>query len=274
MNPELEALLAYRPSFARKHYSHAPIVEAIINIGCEVANTEWLGDESFRPALPDSYVRQSPLFSVTGKRSSDGSGWHTTEDILGRLWRSGPERYVISWRRDGLGLSRLDPYENWERFSAWAKEQWQLYSETCRPTKISLLSVRYVNRITIPMETGGFTDLSWYLRTVPDISPDLALGFASYTWQAEILDTVPGGSIRLTQLLFPRTEERAPISLILDFDISRPFIEVDLTEEEMWQAFNVLRDAKNDAFEACITNRMRRLFSNARDTTDKLFASE
>jgi uncharacterized protein (TIGR04255 family) len=76
---------------------------------------------------------------------------------------------------DGFAMSRLAPYENWNAVRDEARRLWDIYRSIAKPSKLIRLAVRYINRIDMPLPLGDFKD---YLRTVPDVSPDLPQGLA------------------------------------------------------------------------------------------------
>jgi uncharacterized protein (TIGR04255 family) len=52
-----------------------------------------------------------------------------------------------------------------------------------KPKLINRLALRYVNRLDLPLPVG---DLKYYLRTVPEVSPDLPQGLSGYFMQLQI----------------------------------------------------------------------------------------
>ena len=100
--------------------------------------------------------------------------------------------------------------------------------------------------------------LKEYLRTVPEISPDLPQDLAGYFLRLRI----PMEDIKCT-LLVNQTiiEPRGPnvVSVVLDNDIYRD-ADVPQNEDAVWSFFEELRVRKNDVFESSITNRTRELF--------------
>jgi uncharacterized protein (TIGR04255 family) len=62
----------------------------------------------------------------------------------------------------------------------------------------------------------------------------------------------------LNQTLLPASPSPKALYILLDADIVSGFDEK--SEEDLWDRLRVLRMAKNDVFESCITNLTRELF--------------
>jgi uncharacterized protein (TIGR04255 family) len=59
-------------------------------------------------------------------------------------------------------------------------------------------------------------------------------------------------------MLPPASPEPESVSVLLDSDVVSGSAPAD--DQEIWRRFEILRKAKNDVFEACITNLTRELF--------------
>jgi len=73
---------------------------------------------------------------------------------------------------------------------------------------------------------------------------------------------IPQADIKSLLLLSQAIIEPAKpgvVSVVLDNDIFRAE-EVPTDEGEVWEFFDMLRERKNDVFEACITDKSRELF--------------
>ena len=174
---------------------------------------------------------------------------------VGFAFQSAGGEQIHQARLDGFTMNRLAPYENWERFRAEARQRWDCYRETAKPTKIKRLAVRYINRLDLPRPFGDFGE---YLRTQPDVSRDLPQGLAQFVMRLTIPFEDPQCVALINETIVGATEEI--VSVALDIDIYR---DKDLPTEDsgVWEVFEQLRERKNEVFEACITNKARRLFA-------------
>ncbi len=146
-------------------------------------------------------------------------------------------------------------------FRSEAESFWQTYFTVAHPRKAIRLGVRYVNQIDVPTDYIEITD---YLRTAISISPFLPQGLSSYFLQATIPLPMFDAEATVTSTFVP---PRIPggVSLVLDIDCWRP---VDFVFEPgrngleaIRDGLDILRDAKNFVFEACITDATRGLIS-------------
>ena len=145
---------------------------------------------------------------------------------------------------------------NWEKFEAESRRLWSVYRRVARPTKVVRLAVRYLNRLDLPLPVSNFEES---LRTVPQIPAELPQGLAGYFMQLKM----PMESIKSIALINEGIIEEAiqpkAVSIVLDIDIFRTD-DVPADEENIWRVMRELRKAKNQVFEASITEKARELF--------------
>lgn len=240
------------------HYSRSPLTEAVIDIRValpEVITLETLaqiqaGQEDSYPTRQDAIFVQGQLSTDPGVPPATGSRTHT-----GYRFVSQDERQVIQARRDGFTFSRLAPYESWESFRAEGQRWWLRYREFTQPKTIQRVAVRYINRLDLPLPLNDFKD---YLRTVPEVSPDMSQELDGYFMQLRLPQPDLKAMLLLNEALIPPPPAPPTVSVLLDIDLFRE-VEPPQTEAELWNFFELLRQRKNQIFEACITDAMREL---------------
>src|ERR1051325_6147418 len=105
------------------HLTHAPIIEAVIDLksDLEYPLEEKTARSILEPEL-DGYTffdSQSNIkHQVAFKERGEVQGAVHEVSWKGVRFRSNDQRYVVQFNRDGFAASRLQPYENWEKFSA------------------------------------------------------------------------------------------------------------------------------------------------------------
>ena len=247
-------------AFQTRHYAKAPIIEAIISFTVEMP-------EGFRVENARNFRESARSYSETGEERMVGFpvvpfGPTTQNDVTvisGIRFQSPDSRYLLACRDTSFALSRLAPYEDWETFRDETHRLWELYANRFDPIKVTGLSVRYINRIEIPWSPGEEIDFRWYFRTFPEVSTDLDVGMSGFHMRLDIPLTSIRARLILNQaMLPPASPSPSSISVILDSDIVSSLEVPD--NAAMWTRLEELRIAKNDVFEACITNLTRELF--------------
>jgi uncharacterized protein (TIGR04255 family) len=245
-------------SSSKRHYPKAPITEAVIDLRVELPpqfSAEDLakaqkGEETTYPTV--ERVNETLSQVMVGPEVSTASA--TTQHV-GFLFRSANGKQIFQARTNGFTMGRLTPYPDWTEFRGEARRLWDIYRAIAQPPKVVRMAVRYVNRIDIPLPLNDFGD---YLRTVPQVSPDLPQGLSGYFMQLTIpLEDIKSQAIINETIIDPARPD--VVSLVLDIDIFRTD-DLPSAEEEVWRFIDRLRDAKNKVFEACITDKARELF--------------
>ena len=238
-------------------YPNAPITEAVIDLRVDVPPDVSVvdlakvqkGEESTYPTV--EIVNEGEFKLVLGPQTVA----NTSTQHVGFLFRSGDGKHIHQARMNGFTMSRLAPYPSWEDFCLEARRLWDIYRAVAKPSKITRVAVRYVNRIDIPVP---FNDFEQYLRTVPVVSPDLPQGLSGYFMRVVMpLEDLFGSAIITETLVEPASPN--VVSIVLDIDVFRTY-ELPSTENKIWALIEQLRDAKNKVFEGCITDEARKLF--------------
>jgi len=237
------------------HYDHAPITEAVIDIRVTQSQTSSVDNLKDLP-VGDSYPTIEPLHLNVGQfQWGPNPSATTSTQHTGFLYRSADAKQIFQAQTGGFSLSRLTPYESWDPFSAEAKRLWDVYKSKSDPINIVRMALRYINRIDIPLPVKDFKD---YLRTVPEVSPDLPQGLSGYLMQLAIpLESINGMAIISETIVPPPSADF--VSILLDIDVSVEGV-TSPQNPLVWETFDRLRNKKNEVFEACITDNTRELF--------------
>ena len=94
---------------------------------------------------------------------------------------------IAKFSPEGFTLSRLFPYENWEKFHNEAIRLWRVYSQLAKPVEVLRLGLRYVNRIPVVAERTLLEDV---LQVAPQPPRGLELPFDTFLYHDTFL--VPG----------------------------------------------------------------------------------
>ncbi len=241
-----------------RHYPKAPITEAIIDLRVELPEGIGVADlEKVHDGLKSAYPTRKNriLAEVQGQIGDQGAATAARSKHLGYLFTSRDEKQVFQARLDGYTMSRLAPYESWEPFRDEAQRLWGMYRSIAKPKKVTRLAVRYINRLDLPLPVA---DLKDYLRTVPEVSSELPQNLAGYFMQLRIPQEDIKSLLVVNQAIIDPAKPGVA-SVVLDNDIFR-VDDLPTDEQGIWDFFEVLRQRKNDVFEASITDQLRELF--------------
>ena len=242
-----------------RRYANAPITEAIIELRVDPrADLSFDDLQTLRPAMEESYPTMTPTHAATGLmevRPGASASASASHQQTGLKFLTTDEKCICQFRKIGMVFSRLAPYERWEPFRDEARRLWTMYREMTQPRRVTRLAVRYINRIDIPNHS---VDLKQYFRTSPEISSDLPQNLTGFFMQLRIPQEDLDGQVLINQTIIPPDREGV-ISVVFDLDLFRAE-DIPEGEEEIWSFFETLHARKNEVFEACITDKTRKLF--------------
>src|SRR3990172_12756662 len=226
----------------KKHYPKAPITEAIIDLRVELPEGTGISEleivhEGLEAAYPTKKNRI--LAEVQAQIGDQGAAAAARSKHVGFLFSSRDEKQIFQARLDGFTMSRLAPYESWEPFLDEARRLWDKYRSIAKPTKVTRLATRYINRLDLPLPVN---DLKDYLRTVPEVSSELPQNLAGYFMQLRIPQEDIKALLLLNQAIIDPSKPGVA-SVVLDIDVFR-VDELPRDEQAVWDFFEVLRIRK------------------------------
>lgn len=245
--------------------SNAPIKEAVIDIQINLdLDLDQLNfdHQSLSARMPEGYTKIEPISEAHVAFGINAKGERLFDDkdlgVTGYRAENPKSGFVAQFRKTGLTVSKLSPYENWDSFKNEAKHLWSLYKELMPGYKLSRLAVRYINEIEIPFaENNHSIDFDDYLVNGPKIPKDVGIGISEFFSRVVIPDPDLVAHIVVIQALKEVTDSH--IIVILDTDIFRINV-TGVSEAEMWNFFDHLRGLKNKVFKGSLTNKTMELF--------------
>jgi uncharacterized protein (TIGR04255 family) len=242
-------------------FVNAPIREAIIDIKfkSKLASLDLI--DVLLEKISEKYEFDEPevlrdhkvevKLDLAGKSSVKNS-----QGVVGLKIVIEKDNLVLQFTETSFTISKLPPYDNWENFSARAKEFWNLYLDKLSKVKFTRLAVRYINEIELPMVDNSVL-LEDYLvndPVTPEGLPDDVAGFFSRV-HVPCLET--RSNIVVVQAL--KSANKKGIVVLLDFDAYSVDNE-KLNEMSIWDSLSDLRDLKNKAFYGSLTDKCKDIF--------------
>ena len=245
------------------HLRNAPIVEAAIEIRAR-AEVPW--DESSvsqelkaKLALGYPSVLTQNEFQGETKFIPGQAVESAIRDLKwrGLVFRSGDDRHVAQFNRDGFIFSRLRPYENWDQLYGEAMRLWRFYKDVARPTEAQRIGLRFINRIELGPGELRFED---YIQPAPRPPRAMDLPFVAFFQRDSLEATGYPYGINVTRATQRDTKPvSAGVAVILDIDVIC-FSVADLQEETLNKTLSEMRWLKNKAFFGSITNKAIKRF--------------
>lgn len=203
------------------------------------------------------YAEREPMFTFenTTEIGPLGVATRTARTASGHRLKGDDELHLAMMTDASFAFSRLAPYDAWPSFSAEGLRLWEVYAATAQPESVTRVSLRYVNQIRPP---AGQIDLAMYLRTRPEIAPEMPQITTGYFMSLDVPLPTYDATCRITETVIETPEGPA---LVLDIDVGRNGHYDPQALEQFRSILDVLRDAKNMVFEASITEAARELFS-------------
>jgi uncharacterized protein (TIGR04255 family) len=227
-----------------------PIVEALIEIRALYAVPLELSHlDQFRYKVADAYPTCERQIEWTARVGAANNASTSTKEV-GFILRSKDTKYVVQARIDGLRVSRLAPYNNWEDFLAETLRLWKIYVAVATPAAIARLGVRYINQIVLPtpLEPGA------YFKTRPEVGQGLQQAVGDFFFRVEI-PVPPLTTVILTQMSDRRSSPPGKTTLILDIDTFRVG-QLAADSLSLPAELEALREIKNTYFYGSITEKV------------------
>lgn len=245
----------------QRHLSRAPINEALIDI--HVAPRDGLKHADLTASIgePDFgyYVKGSiaqGFFNVELPTNGRTPQTRAQAELVGVRLHSLDERYVAQFRTTGFTLSRLPPYEEWERLVEETRRVWAIYVARLAPRRVIRVATRFINNLRLPMRPGD--SYQTYLQKLADVPEEAPQAMASFLQRFQLVDMETGARVNLT-LAVDETPESPPVPVILDIDAFM-LIDLDPADAQVWTILERLRQLKNRTFFSTITERAAELY--------------
>ncbi|MGE0539698.1 MAG: TIGR04255 family protein [Dehalococcoidia bacterium] len=244
-----------------RHYSRAPIKEALIDIQVKAPSGVTLATlanicDSERECYPQRQDRH--IFHGEVKVGTH-VGATTSQQHLGYVAFSSTEHQAFQVRLDGFTFSRFEPYDSWTPFQAEAKRLWSAYRDAVKPEAVTRIAVRYINRFDLPVEVKELGKYLTALPVLPAISTGVSQQPSGFLVQLQIPQDDIGCVLELVEALIPPVVADST-SVLLDIDLYRE-VQGAVSEGEIWILLGQLHDRKNEVFEACITDEAREVIA-------------
>jgi uncharacterized protein (TIGR04255 family) len=239
---------------------NAPIVEAVVDIDCDMRPTFRLTDvqEAATQALQGSYP-QLRLRHSTGQievRPMEKS-LQIINELQALQFLQNDEKQLVQIRKGGFSFNRLAPYTSLDDYLPEIKRAWQQFVEFAAPIQIRAIKLRYINRIALPMEEGS-VELNQYFKVAPPLPNEEDLVFRGLLMQSVMSQKNTGNEARI--VLATQEGQEEFLSFILDIETTKK-IGIEIEDWPLMQnVIQSLRQLKNHIFYHTLTSECLELF--------------
>jgi uncharacterized protein (TIGR04255 family) len=237
-------------------YPNPPITEAVLEVRvsatAELAAADLEQLQERYPKYPLKNRKQLIEGIISGGESPTSEAKQTH---IGFTFTSDDGKQIVQAGVSSFSFSRLSPYQGWDTFASEGRKLWPAYKEVAQPLSVSRIGLRFINRLDLPWP---FEDFKEFLRTSPEVSPDMTQLLSNFLMVLESPQDDIKAMMRLSEVLLPPAAENL-VSIMLDIDLYR-LESLPLEDDSIWEYLEQLRERKNQIFEACITDKARELF--------------
>lgn len=246
-----------------RKYKKPPIVEAVCEIQFEEGSPWDLTIpgrvyEKVRSTFPILRQAERVTVSVSGSPEEFGPQFGTLS--LMQFLRK-DEKALVQVGAHLLSVSVLKPYPSWPRFLAMIKKGVNTYRDVAAPKGIRRIGLRYINYVEVPKDDVRLED---YFEFRPYVGQGLPQDFGTFALGVQFPYEKSRDILNLQLASLPKqipSSDNATITLSLDYFLLKPG---EVALEEAFQWVDVAHLHIEDAFEACITQKLRQLFKEVK----------
>jgi len=238
--------------------ANAPIEEGLINIRptfSEIPSEDVLNN--IHEFISEKYPEKKIIHQIQSKieLNIEAPSSSITNSFAGIRCESRENNFVLQLQHESFTLSKLRPYSNWGELIDESKKLWKIYCKYAKINAVKRISTRYINRFQINLPIDDFSE---YLTMSPNLSPEIPQGISNFLTRYEIPTLNDEALIILTQAM--EGTQNSSMNILIDIDVINN-VDLDSSNEALWQKFEILRKLKNEVFFSSVTNRTLELFS-------------
>ena len=250
------------PDEAPLKLARAPIVEAVIDIRCDMppafdlATLETPASDIFRAQYPKMQKQLIEKHSFV-KKGDEPPMISETRGIQAFQFLKDDGNQLVQVRAEGFSFNRLAPYTSLDEYLPEIERTWRLFIGLAAPVQIREIRMRYINRLPLPT-VDGRVEFNDYLKIGPRLPDENKLHFIGFFNQHVAVDVDTGNQV--TIILTMQPPEKNIVPLIFDIDtVCRGNAE---SNDWAWIMSKIvtLRSLKNKVFKNTLTPQCLSLF--------------
>lgn len=242
------------------HFSRPPISEALIDIKVTLPqdiNIQELQKayDVVREAYPIKEVKAEWETKFQIKPGESPVVTTNTGGQKGYMLYTSDKKKIFQVMINGFTYNQLTNYTTWNDFYSEAMKLWKIYIKVAKPLRLTRLALRYINKIELPLPIKNLSD---YIKTVPSIAENIAHEKTNYFMRMLIKNTENENKAVLTNVV-NQIPGGNTLPVILDIDVFREHLDIEVDTKKMEPIFQSLREYKNNLFINNITEETMKL---------------
>ena len=246
----------------RLKLANAPIVEAVIDIDCDMppgfdlATMEKPAQEAFADRYPkfQKQLIQEHQFET----KADAQPKMSTRNAINALqFLQENGEQLVQVRTGGFSFNRLKPYKSLDEYLPEIERTWRLFLGLASPIQIKVVRLRYINRILLPTVVGD-VELNDYLKIGPRLPDENKLKLVGFLNQHAVVETDTGN--QATIVMTSQVHENDKLPIIFDNCVANAGTGVPTDWPWILAKIVSLRDLKNRIFQDSLTEKCLKLF--------------
>jgi uncharacterized protein (TIGR04255 family) len=179
--------------------------------------------------------------------------------LFGFRFRNKKGTQVVHFTPTGLVMNWLQPYPGYDKCIAKVKGLWKLYAKYYSPISVETVSMRYIDRIPVPL-ANGTVNLSDYISIGANV-PDIAgLSVSGFNQVMEYRKAPENIRMRVNLATLNPLDHMLPV--LLDHEA---FIDLkgqkDRSDKAIWPAFDTVHQWSLQFFHGSLTPKCIALFT-------------
>jgi uncharacterized protein (TIGR04255 family) len=248
-----------------RHLSHAPIVEALVDIGAStpegfdaarLKSAHGIIGDAY-PIVDEQSLMQGAIAFKATPAGTTTSSTSTAPVVRGYVFKSADGKSLVQFRRDGFTYNRLAPYTSWDTIRPEVMRLWTIYLAAAGPIGWQRIGLRYINHIPIPQAGVALERILLTPVPVPKDSPDLVAELFSRIVLRDPENDIAGIVVTAVQ----PTPDPRQANLVIDIDAYREVSSGPANGAGVERTLDALHELKNKLFFGSITEETAERFA-------------
>lgn len=251
---------------SRLELRHPPIVEAVLDINCDVPPAQDLvaleapAIERLKDAYPKNDRQWLQEHRIEAQPDASATSFSSRHAVQALRFHQQGGKQLVQIRTLGYSFNRLAPYTGLDDYLREIERTWRIYRDLAKPSQVRQVRLRFINRILLPF-AGTDVALDEYLKLGPRLPDEDNLTLASFFNQYTAVEVATGLEVNVTVTVQPAEGGKLPI--IFDNGV----VSAEPVAPENWshllERITAMRGLKNRVFRNTLTDKCLALFQQS-----------